>query len=104
MIKTKKNYLNKSLTQSIAMIISGLMIFTHSYIELVKNFVYLPDYAFFIYSIILIVFYYLRVLIVRFYNSDVVKAKKLNLISNFLFWIYIFLYDFSCFGMAAASV
>ena len=104
LLKTKDNNLNKSGKQIFFIVLSGLMIFTHSCIELITNFENYLNPEFFCFSIILIVFYYLRVLIDRLYNGDVVKSKKLNIISNILFLIYIVIYDFTCFGMAAASV
>lgn len=104
LLKTKENNLNKSRKQFFFILLSGLMIFTHSCIELITNFENYLNPKFFYFSIILIVFYYLKVLIVRFYNGDVVKSKKLNIISNILFWVYILIYDFAFFGMAAASV
>ena len=104
LLKTKDNNLNKSGKQIFFIVLSGLMIFTHSCIELITNFENYLNPEFFCFSIILIVFYYLRVLIDRLYNGDVVKSKKLNIISNILFWVYIVIYDFTCFGMAAASV
>ena len=104
LLKTKDNNLNKSGKQIFFIVLSGLMIFTHSCIELITNFENYLNPVVFCFSIILIVFYYLKVLIVRFYNGDVVKSKKLNIISNILFWVYILIYDFAFFGMAAASV
>ena len=35
---------------------------------------------------------------------EMLKDKKLNIISNILFWVYILIYDFTFLGMAAASV
>ena len=104
LLKTKDNNLNKSGKQIFFIVLSGLMIFTHSCIELITNFENYLNPVVFCFSIILIVFYYLKVLIVRFYNGDVVKSKQLNIISNILFWVYILIYDFAFFGMAAASV
>ena len=103
-IKTNNNDWNKNWKQTIFIVLSGIMILTHCCIELITNFENFLNPTFFIFSIILIIYYYLRILIIRIYNCDPIKSKKLNLTSNILFWVYIVLYDFACFGIAAASV
>lgn len=103
-LKTKNNNVNKSVTQFVFIVLSGLMIFSHSCIELIPNFENYLNAPFFYFSIILIIYYYLRILIIRLYNSNNVISQKLNTISNIIFWVYIVIYDFACFGMAAASI
>ena len=103
-IKTKGNCGRKSGIQMIFIILSGLVIFTHSCIELISNFENFFGTGFVYPSILIIIYFYLKVLIVRINNDGNYKLERLNLISNILFWIHIVLIDFACFAMAASSV
>jgi hypothetical protein len=103
-IKTKDNCRRNSVIQMVFIILSGLMIFTHSCIELISNFENFVGTGFVYLSILIIAYFYLKVLIVRINKDGNFKFERLNLISNILFWIHIVLIDFACFGMAAASV
>ncbi len=100
--KTKGNCAKKKGIQMLFIILSGIMIFLHCCIETISIF---ENFAvgLTIFSILLVAYYYLKVIIIRI-NKDDKKSRKLNSISNVMFWIYIFLYDFACFGMAAGSV
>lgn len=100
LLKTK----NKSAMQFVFIALSGLMIFSHSCIELITNFERILNWEFFFLSIMLIAFYYLTVVRISFYYDNIEKSKKLSSISNIIFWIYIILYDFICFALAASSV
>ena len=100
LLKTK----NKSAMQFVFIALSGLMIFSHSCIELITNFERILNWEFFFLSIMLIAYYYLTVVRISFYYDNIEKSKKLSSISNIIFWIYIILYDFICFALAASSV
>ncbi len=95
---------NKSAMQFVFIALSGLMIFSHSCIELITNFERILNWEFFFLSIMLIAYYYLTVVRISFYYDNIEKSKKLSSISNIIFWIYIILYDFICFALAASSV
>ena len=90
--------------QFVFIALSGLMIFSHSCIELITNFERILNWEFFFLSIMLIAYYYLTVVRISFYYDNIEKSKKLSSISNIIFWIYIILYDFICFALAASSV
>lgn len=100
--RNKKN--NKIGTQIIFIVISGLMFFTGNCILLIANFEQFFFPEIFCISLLPIVFYYLKILIIMIYNEDIIKLKKLNSISNILFWFYLVVYDLACFTMAASSV
>ena len=103
-IKAKQRKNNKIGIQFVFIIISGLMFFISNCILLTANFEQFFFPEIFCFSLLLIVFYYLRILSVMIYNEDIIKFGKLNKISNAIFWIYMIVYDLACFTMAASSV
>ncbi len=102
-IKAKKRKNSKIGIQFVFIVISGLMFFISNCILLIASFEQL-FFGIFCFSLLLIVFYYLKSLSVMIYNEDIIKFGKLNKISNALFWIYLIVYDLACFTMAASSV
>lgn len=108
LLVTKNKKINNGRMQFVFIALSGLMIFTHSCIELITNFENYKNWEFFYLSILLIVFYYLTVIKTRIFYDEIKKSKVWNFIINFitsiLFWVYIILYDFICFAFAAGSV
>lgn len=101
-IKKKKAGCKKNGLIMFPIAISGLMLFTHSCIDLISIFENFLN-VFVWLSILEIVFFYLKVFLASF-DFEEEKHKRINLISNIIFWIYFSIYDLASFTMAASSV
>ena len=103
-IKTKNDCTERNRKSFFFIVLSGLMFFTSICIELISIFENFYNGGLIFFSLLFVVYYFLKVLVVRNNSNGVEKFSKINIIANVLFWVYIVMYDFSCFAMAAGSV
>lgn len=103
-IKTKNDCAESNRKSFFFIVLSGLMFFAYICVELISIFENFYNGGLIFFSLLPIVYYFLKVLVVRSNSNGVEKFSKTNITANVLFWVYIIIYDLSCFAMSAGSV